>query len=173
MNKRFFRAVACAAALAAASGPLWAQYVYREPEEAWKEGEVTLPARFNTDQLVTVEIEDRSSFEYGIDPDTLSVGADGVVRYVFVARSRSGAVNVLYEGVRCNAAEVKVYGRWDPGSASWRTSASDAWQPLDARGSTRRALKLAQSGLCDGKAANGSPRQILETLRGNHPYRLR
>jgi hypothetical protein len=170
MNERFLRAVACAAALTIASGPIWAQY--REPE-TWKEAEVTLPTRFSTDKLVTVEIEDRSSFEYGIDPDTLSVGNDGVVRYVFVARSRSGAVNVLYEGVRCNAAEVKVYGRWDPGSASWRTSATDEWQALDTRGSTRRALKLAQAGLCDGRAPTGSPRQILETLRGEHPYRLR
>lgn len=172
MNQRLLRAVACAAALTTMSGPLWAQYPYREPE-VWKEGDVALPARFSTDKLVPVEIEDRSSFEYGIDPDTLSVGADGVVRYVFVARSRSGALNVLYEGVRCNAAEVKVYGRWDPGSASWRTSASDEWQPLDTRGSTRRALKLAQAGLCDGKAPNGSPRKILETLRGENPYRLR
>jgi len=170
MNHRLLRAALGAAALVIAHGTPWAQY--QEPEP-WKEAEVALPARFSTDKLVTVDIEDRSSFEYGIDPDTLSVGTDGVVRYVFVARSRSGAVNVLYEGVRCNAAEVKVYGRWDPGSASWRTNTTDEWQALDARGSTRRALKLAQTGLCDGRAPNGSPRQILDTLRNGFVYRLR
>jgi hypothetical protein len=171
MNSRFFRAAVCAAALVIAYGVAWAQQ-YQEPEP-WKEAEVALPARFSTDKLLIVDIEDRSSFEYGIDPDTLSVGTDGVVRYVFVARSRSGAVNVLYEGVRCNAAEVKVYGRWDPDSAKWRTSSTDEWLAMDARGSTRRALKLAQTGLCDGRAPNGSPRQILDTLRNGFLYRLR
>lgn len=170
MNSRLFRAAVSAAALVTAHGATWAQY--QEPEP-WKEAEVALPQRFSTDKLVTVDIEDRSSFEYGIDPDTLSVGADGVVRYVFVARSRSGAVNVLYEGVRCDAAEVRVYGRWDPGSKKWRTSSTDEWQAMDTRGSTRRALKLAQTGLCDGRAPNGSPRQILDTLRNGFNYRLR
>ncbi|NIM42532.1 MAG: hypothetical protein GTN84_15290 [Hydrogenophaga sp.] len=170
MNSRFFHAAACAAALVTVHGAVRAQY--QEPEP-WKEAEVALPQRFSTEKLLTVDIEDRSSFEYGIDPDTLSVGTDGVVRYVFVARSRSGAVNVLYEGVRCDAAEVKVYGRWDPGSEQWRTSSTDEWQAMDTRGSTRRAFKLAQTGLCDGRAPNGSPRQILDTLRNGHSYRLR
>jgi len=170
MNSRLLRAGISAAALVTAYGTAWAQY--QEPEP-WKEAEVALPPNFSTDKLVTVDIEDRSSFTYGIDPDTLSVGADGVVRYVFVARSRSGAVNVLYEGVRCDAAEVKVYGRWDPDSEKWRTSSTDEWQAMDTRGSTRRALKLAQTGLCDGRAPNGSPRQILDTLRNGYAYRLR
>ncbi|MCU0942235.1 MAG: CNP1-like family protein [Hydrogenophaga sp.] len=140
---------------------------YREPE-VWEEAQVPAPTDWRLERVVEFALDDRStSLRFGIDPDTLSINNDGVVRYVFVARSPSGAVNALFEGIRCKTAEVRVYARWDPDARNWLPGATGdgAWQPLDNRGMTRRAMQVARGGVCDGAAPNRSPALILDTLR--------
>ena len=88
------------------------------------EPEVALPAP-PKGELVEFFVSSASSFTFFIDPQTLSVGADGVVRYTLVARSRSGAENVSYEGMRCENGTYRVYaignaGRWATTQAEWR-----------------------------------------------------
>lgn len=136
--------------------------------EPWKEAVAAPPASFSTDQLQTFDVAQGTSLTYGIDPNTLSVDADRVVRYVLVAKSSSGALNVLYQGIRCETAEVKTYGRWD-NQTRWNTSTKDAWQELSFRGPSRPAMMLARSGVCDGRTINGTPQKILHTLKNGRP----
>lgn len=136
--------------------------------ETWTEAQVVPPASFSTDKLQAFEVDSGSTLSYGIDPQTLSVGSDGVVRYVLVARSRSGALNVLYQGLRCQTAEVKTYGRWD-NKASWSTDAKASWQTLSFKGFTHPAMMLARGGICDGRTVNGNPQNILRTLKSGRP----
>lgn len=146
-----------------------AQAQLRDPDaEPWKEVASTPPASFNTDQLQTFDVAQGAALTYGIDPQTLSVGADGVVRYVLVAKSSTGALNVLYQGIRCETAEVKTYGRWD-NQTSWNTSAKDAWQVLSFRGPSRPAMMLARGGVCEGRTITGTPQKILHTLKNGRP----
>ncbi|MGV3727374.1 MAG: CNP1-like family protein [Hydrogenophaga sp.] len=141
----------------------------RDPDsEPWREAASTPPASFKTDQLQTFDVAQGAALTYGIDPQTLSVGADGVVRYVLVAKSGSGALNVLYQGIRCETAEVKTYGRWD-NQTSWNTSAKDAWQALSFRGPSRPAMMLARGGVCEGRTITGTPQKILHTLKNGRP----
>ena len=51
------------------------------------------------------------------------------MRYVVVATSTSGAVNAIYEGIRCNTGEVKVYARHNPDSG-WKPARAAEWRPL-------------------------------------------
>ncbi|MDO9434780.1 CNP1-like family protein [Hydrogenophaga sp.] len=136
--------------------------------EVWTESQVNPPASFSVDNLQTFELGHTSALTYGIAPETLTVGPDGVVRYVFVARSERGALNVLYQGLRCQTAEVKTYGRWDNRS-SWNTDSKDGWQRLASKGFTQPSLVLARSGVCDGKTVNGTPQNILRTLKNGRP----
>lgn len=136
--------------------------------EPWKEAVAPPPASFSTDQLQTFDVTQGTSLTYGIDPNTLSVDADRVVRYVLVAKSSSGALNVLYQGIRCETAEVKTYGRWD-NQTRWNTSTKDTWQELSFRGPSRPAMMLARSGVCDGRTINGTPQKILHTLKNGRP----
>ncbi len=131
------------------------------PEQAMVEA----PQRFSLDRLQPFTVSAGSSLTYGIDPETLSVGQDGVVRYVMVARSRSGALNVFYDGVRCQTAEVKTYARWDNNRSAWNRLETTEWKPLASDAATRPATVLAVEGLCDGKSANGDPKKILAALR--------
>ena len=65
-------------------------------------------------------------FRYSIDGATLSVDPRGVVRYVLVARSASGAENVSYEALRCKTDEYRIYalgradGTWGGRPGNWR-----------------------------------------------------
>ncbi len=133
-------------------------------EKAWTETVVAPPASFSTEALIGFEVLKASSLAYGIDPNTLTVGEDGVVRYVMVARSSSGALNVLYQGIRCATAETKTYGRLSDKGA-WNTSPDAPWQELSFRGATRPAMILARQGICEGRTVTGNAPKILATLK--------
>lgn len=139
----------------------WAQ---SDAAETWQEVTAVPPATFRLDRLQRLDVSVGSALTYGIDPDTLSVDTDGVVRYVLVVKSSSGALNVLYEGIHCKKATLKTYARWD-NSAAWNVSSHAAWRPLDFSGSTRHAMRMAREGVCDGPTPNGSAAQILRTLQ--------
>ncbi len=99
---------------------------HRKP--APEEVQVELPAYPVAARLIEFEKSPAADFHYFIDPATLSVDKDGVVRYVLVARSSSGAQNVTYEGLRCDTAEHRFYafGRAD---GTWSRSRTD-WRPV-------------------------------------------
>lgn len=136
----------------------------------WKEAGVSAPG-FSTDKLLRFEVSAYSELSYGIDPATLSLGPDGVVRYVMVARSASGALNVAFEGVRCATAEVKTYARWTPSadgaSGQWRASEPPAWRPLIGLSASRPALALARSALCQGVVPAASVADMVRELKRN------
>ena len=64
------------------------------------EPQVELPVYPVAARLIEFEKSASADFRYFIDPETLSVDKDGVVRYVLVARSLNGVQNVTYEGMR-------------------------------------------------------------------------
>ena len=141
-----------------------------DDEASWQEKATDAPKTFNIDKLQPFTVSQSSSLTYGIDPETLTVGEDWVVRYVMVARSASGALNVFYEGIRCQSGEVKTYARWDNNRLAWHTPPRSEWKPLAFGGSTRPAMVLAMEGLCNGKSVNGNPRKMLAALKnGMHP----
>lgn len=133
-------------------------------EKVWTEAATLPPASFSTEALLPFEVLKSSSLSYGIDPATLIVGEDGVARYVLVARSSSGALNVLYQGIRCATAETKTYGRLSD-KGTWNTTVDADWQALSFRGPTRPAMVLARQGVCDGRTLNGNPQKMLATLK--------
>ena len=156
----------CAFACLFTSAPgIQAQTSYQE-EKAWVEAAAAPPASFSTTSLLPFEVMKNSALTYGIDPKSLTVGEDGVVRYVMVARSDSGALNAMYQGIRCATAETKTYARWS-GNNSWNTSPDAAWQTLDFRGPTRPAMMLARQGVCEGRTVTGNVQKILATLKSD------
>jgi len=140
--------------------------------DPWKETVVTPPADWRAERAVGFQLDSVTALRYSIDPATIRFDDDGVVRYVFIARSNSGALNALFEGIRCQTGEVKIHARWDPDARQWRTG-SDTWQPLENRGATRRAWQMANAGICDGKAPNRSASRIADALRNGRIDQLR
>lgn len=161
-------ALSLAAVLAAAlCGPVAAQAQYADMDRAdWKEDAVPPPPAYRTRGLIDVEGPRTAGVQIGIDPDTISVNQQtGIVRYVVVARGPS-AVNAMYEGIRCNTAEYRVYARQVQGG-EWSPSGDTSWKSMrDQTGALyQHPLQLAQDGLCTGPAAGLNRDEIVRALR--------
>jgi hypothetical protein len=142
-----------------ASSMACAQFIADDPD--WKEGEVPPPPAFDLKRLVQVEMSVQSQLKWGVDPDTVKITKDGIIRYVVVAQSSSGVVNAMYEGIRCNKAEFRRYARHNPGSG-WVKSTDSDWTTLRNTSLSRHPETLAKNGMCDGAAP---PSSVAEAMR--------
>jgi hypothetical protein len=155
--------------LACAAAPAFAQFLTPDPN--WKEGEVAPPPPLRSQGLIPLDLPPGSMLRFGIDPESVTVAADGVVRYVVVASSRTGAVNAMYEGIRCSSGEVKVYARHNPDSG-WTMVPNAEWQSLHTRANSRHSLFIARTGACIGNGAAGTASQVVRALKAPVEHRF-
>jgi hypothetical protein len=148
--------VALATAAVGCSSPKLSIGTDNDPD--WQETEAPPPPAVRTQGLIPLEVPG-AGLRFGVDPRSITVGKDRIVRYVVVATSRTGTVNAIYEGIRCEAGEVKVYARHNPDSG-WVPARNSDWQPLHTTANTRHSLYIARNGVCLGRGANGSAAQI-------------
>jgi hypothetical protein len=94
-----------------------------------KEQAVTLPAYPRDSDLVEFRVGATRSHHFFVDPTTLDVGADGVVRYALVVRTEGGANNVSYEGIRCATYEKRVYAVGTP-QRKWVEARRSVWETI-------------------------------------------
>jgi hypothetical protein len=134
----------------------------------WKEADVPPPPALRTDGLIAIDTG-ATALRFGIDPASVGVGKDRVVRYVIVAKSASGALNAMYEGLHCERDEYRIYARYVPGEG-WRTADGD-WKPLDGI-EANHVRAVARSGACLGHAPSGTADQIVRNLRSPQDTRF-
>lgn len=157
--KTFLALVACLTS----AGGLFAQIADLDPD--WKENDARPPVTFRTDKLVPIEMPRYVSVQVGIDPDSLTVAEDGIVRYVVVAVSKSGNINAAFEGIWCRTGQVKVYARASNDKV-WDEVPAPQWTELNGNQRSMHALALARQGVCDGRsAAAPSAQAIIRNLR--------
>jgi hypothetical protein len=133
--------------------------------EDFREIEAPPPPSYQKDGLITIAMQSSGSLIFGVDPDTLSIGSDGVVRYVMVAYNPAGSINGLYEGLRCETGEVKTYARSSE-LGHWTVVPQPKWRLVESSPSNRHTLALAKQGVCDGwtLAARNAP-DLVRLLR--------
>jgi hypothetical protein len=129
----------------------------------WQEVEAPPPPPVRTQGLIPLDVPG-TALRFGVDPASIRVGADRVVRYVVVATSSSGTVNAMYEGIRCEGGDVKVYARHNPNSG-WVPATKVEWQALQSTPNSRHSLYIARNGVCVGRGVNGNATQIVSDLR--------
>jgi hypothetical protein len=161
------RNAACAALFACAAFAAQAQFAPADPD--WKEAEAPPPA-LELDGLIPIE-QPGSSLRFGVAPGSVTVGSDGIVRYVVVAKSSSGAVNAMYEGIRCSTGQFRVYARYNP-SGSWVPNKDALWRSIHEAQPSRHTLTIARTGACIGDGTNRSAEQIVRDLRGSVDHRF-
>lgn len=156
------RAAGAGALLLALAAPALAGLIFDEKD--WVEGAVPPPPAFEPSRALPFEGAAYASLRYAVDPATLVIGKDGVVRYVVVVTSPDGNVTGLYEGIRCSAAQVKTYARSNAGT--WTPTQNAEWQELFDNGATRHSLWLAKQGVCVGAAPQTTVREMVNALKG-------
>lgn len=155
----------CVTLLLASAWPL-----AHSEEVTWVEAASSPPQYFSTSKLIPIFISGPSQLEFGVDPSSVTLGDDQVVRYVLVAKSVSGAMNVSFEGIHCKSATTKVFARWNGKAETWKVLNESFWRPMsgDGRG-TRHASILAKGGMCDGPGPNKPlPKMIQELTNGKN-----
>ena len=138
-----------------------------EEKRNWKEGAVRLPAYPKAEGLIEFTVSVGATFRFFIDPASLSVGDDRVVRYTLIARSPSGVTNVSYEGIRCSTGSYKIFARGNNGQ--WSPQESD-WRVIEPRTIQRWHNELRWQYFCPMRGTILSTQEGLDALRrGGHP----
>jgi hypothetical protein len=135
------------------ASPLQAQVETDNPD--WKESNAPTPPVFSAEKLIPLDMPPYVTLKVGIDPATLTITPDGIVRYVVVTRNVSGSVNAMYEGIRCATGEVKTYARAS-GTGAWSMVAEPMWRDFTGNLPSKHAWVFARQGACDGRATTAS-----------------
>jgi hypothetical protein len=143
-----------------------------KPVDEFKEIDVGPAPSYSLMGLLPLEMiaPSTSALKYGLDPSALTIGSDGVVRYVVVAYSPGGSVNAFFEGLRCATGEVKTYAR-STRLGQWSPATQAKWVLIDGSLPTRFAMHLSQRGVCDiTRVAVKTVPQLIELLRNPVMY---
>ena len=166
---------ACAALLLTACGsthdtsnPDWGQAGVPPPpkrteqDREWAETEAPPPPAFAEARSLPIEMPPYMNLKFGVDPATITITGDGLVRYVVVASRAGGATNAFYEGVRCATSEVKTYARYNGGA--WQSIKEPQWKRFKDLNASY-VQQLASQGLCRGNAPRASVSDMVLNMR--------
>lgn len=132
----------------------------REEGSQWLEAPVPPAPAFGKAPLVSIEMPPYVSLRFGVDPESLVIGNDGVLRYVMVATSPTGAMNAMYEGIRCATGEVKTYALYGA-AGQWAMVADPKWRGLNDNMPSKHALALARQGACESRSSTARSVQVI------------
>jgi len=139
----------------------------------WQEAEIVLPVLPAPGSMKPFFVSAAASNKFLVDPASLSVGSDGVVRYVLLVETPGGARNMTYEGVRCLTREKRIYasGRRD---GSWSLSRNEAWEKIRDIAPNRQHAALFLDYFCPGGVIARNPDEVRDALnKGGHAlYKL-
>lgn len=138
----------------------------------WAEAEAVLPAFPQEVNLREFYVSEMTAHKFFIDSSSLNPGKDGVVRYVLVVRTRGGATNISFEGIRCESRELKIYasGHRD---GTWTKARKSEWRPIENKPINRQHAALSRDYFCPNGLPIQTPAEGQEALRlGKHPQAM-
>ncbi|WP_034300895.1 CNP1-like family protein [Herbaspirillum sp. RV1423] len=141
---------------------------FDDEEKPWQEIAVQLPPAPQQENLVDFYVSPVATSTSYIDLKSLSVGSDNVVRYTLVTKTNGGAVNISYEGIRCETYEKKIYAFGHP-DGKWSRSRQDKWRRINDAGSNRQDAALYKSYFCQNGILSGDAKKIIARLREKRP----
>jgi CNP1-like family protein len=136
--------------------------------KSWDAQKALLPAYPKQGNLIPFYVGPATPFAFFVDPASVSVGPDRAVRYTLIARSPSAAVNVSYEGIRCETYERKVYA-FGKSDGTWAQARRSDWIPITPAPANPYAA-LADDFFCSARGGVQSAEEAVAALaRGNQP----
>lgn len=119
----------------------------------WQEQGTEVPGMPSGDALQAVTLDSLGEdFQLFLDPDGVLMGEDDrVLRYWLIVKSRAGAINATYEGLRCDTREYKFFAFGSPKRPGQpRLTKNADWRAIDVSASNAFRAELADDVLCSG-----------------------
>jgi hypothetical protein len=142
---------------------------YDEEGAVWREDEIVFPELPAPEKMKPFFVSAAASNRFLLDPASLSVGGDGVVRYVLLVETPGGARNMTYEGMRCTTREKRIYAsaRRD---GSWSRSRNEGWEKIRDIAPNRQHAALFLDYFCPGGVIVRDPDEVRDAInKGGHP----
>lgn len=140
-----------------------------ESEEAkWEELELVLPKLAKEEDFLPIYVSAAAVNRFFVDPASVSVGSDGVVRYTLLIATPGGVKNLSYEGMRCLTRERRVLaiGR---GDGTWSLAKGKQWEKIREGGVNRYHAALFQEYFCPGGVIVRNADEAIQALRRGGP----
>jgi len=103
--------------------------------------------------------------KFFVDAESISVGADKVVRYIVVVEAAGGAKNVSFEGMRCESGERRLYAYGHP-DGTWSKARSAGWESIKFRSLLSYQKALFEDHFCPNACVSGTPGGGAESAAG-------
>ncbi|AXS79062.1 CNP1-like family protein [Dechloromonas sp. HYN0024] len=152
-----------------ASASVMADFEEDYESKQWQEMEVQLPAAPRQESLLPFYVSAATENRFFVDGATISVGKDGVVRYVLVILAPEGGRNVTFEGMRCESRERRIYaaGRVD---GSWSKARKNEWVRIQDAYANRHHAALFLDYFCPiGNIVQNAAEARNALKQGGHP----
>lgn len=114
-------------------------YAFQD-DKPWQEGAYTLPAYPADADWVRFFVPLQTDYTYYVDSKSLTLGDDGVIRYVLRMLSKSGANNISFEGLRCSGRSTRAYAFANASNQSWIASTRAMWKSVLVDNPVRKRL---------------------------------
>lgn len=154
------------AAVASPAAGQWSGWDYDRDELKKERVEVQVkpPAYPKEGNLLQFDAGAATQHRFFIDPESISVGDDGIVRYTLVVKTAGGSSNVSFEGMRCDSRELKVYafGRTD---GSWIAARDPQWRRIEYQEVNRHHGALYTEVLCRNRVPVKSAKDVVNAIR--------
>ncbi|CAG2152808.1 CNP1-like family protein [Cupriavidus numazuensis] len=150
------------------------QWINPFEPKTFKEEEAILPALPQDANLIPFSVNGTGNLTFEVDSKSVSVGNDKVVRFTVVISSSTGARNVNYEGLRCDAFERRIYATLPAGAKEWevnRGESRDSWIRMQTSARNAYAATLASDFFCEGRTVAGTPEKMVRDLKDSAPHR--
>ncbi len=117
-------------------------------DEEWKESDVAVPAMAKDSEFRILDVTEADArYRYYLGENSISKGADGVMRYTVAVVSGNGVRNIFYEGLRCETDEIKTYA-YASNRGAFRPAINSRWRPVANKGVRAYQVFLTKGIIC-------------------------
>ena len=142
---------------------------FDEEKKGWQEIQAQIPPYPKPENLIRVQTGSASGHQFFVDPTSISIGQDQVVRYIAVIKTAGGATNTLFEGMRCETKEQKLYAIAHR-DGTWVRARASKWEHVYLKDLTPYRHTLYHDFFCANGKTPAPVRQVVDALKRGYGY---
>ena len=143
----------------------WGDFEHEfDQDKPWVEVAAQLPPYPKTENLIPFNVSSATRNQHFVDAESISVGADNVIRYTVVIEAAGGAKNVSFEGMRCETGERRLYAYGHP-DGTWSKARNAQWEDIKFRSLLSYHKALFEDHFCPDGIHVRDAREAVRNLR--------